>query len=156
MTPDNFSTHSLIPRDQLEAWREWFEPVLDVLPRHAAGDEFTAEMRMWKLGGLAMSRTISPPVNVVRAKSNLRREPVDHWVISYCARGALGPNGGCRARSTCESAVPLVVGAGILARTDACRPGPVLSGARRLPGYRAAARWVARVDPGHASRTSAW
>src|SRR6516225_9785983 len=88
MTPDNFSTHSLIPRDQLEAWREWFEPVLDVLPRHAAGDEFTAEMRMWKLGGLAMSRTISPPVNVVRAKSNLRREPVDHWVISYCARGA--------------------------------------------------------------------
>ena len=88
MTPDNFSTHSLIPRDQLEAWREWFEPVLDVLPKHATGDEFTAEMRMWKLGGLAMSRTISPPVNVVRAKSNLRREPVDHWVISYCARGA--------------------------------------------------------------------
>ena len=88
MTPDNFSTHSLIPRDQLEAWREWFEPVLDVLPKHATGDEFTAEMRMWKLGGLAMSRTIAPPANVVRAKGNLRRDPVDHWVISYCARGA--------------------------------------------------------------------
>jgi hypothetical protein len=43
---------------------------------------------MWKLGGLAISRTIAPPVNVVRAKSNLRRDPVDHWVISYCARGA--------------------------------------------------------------------
>jgi hypothetical protein len=88
MTPDNFSTHSLIPRDQFEAWREWFEPVLDVLPKHATGDEFTAEMHMWKLGGLAMSRTIAPPVNVARAKSNLRRDPVDHWVISYCARGA--------------------------------------------------------------------
>jgi AraC-like DNA-binding protein len=35
-----------------------------------------------------MSRTIAPPVNVVRAKSNLRSDPVDHWVISYCARGA--------------------------------------------------------------------
>jgi hypothetical protein len=35
-----------------------------------------------------VSRTIAPPVNVVRAKSNLRRDPVDHWVISYCARGA--------------------------------------------------------------------
>src|SRR5271169_3739173 len=88
MTPDNFSTHSVSLRDQLEAWREWFEPVLDVLPKHATGDEFTAEMHMWKLGGLAMSRTIAPPVNVVRAKSNLRRDPVDHWVISYCARGA--------------------------------------------------------------------
>jgi hypothetical protein len=64
-TPENFSTHSLSPRDQLEACREWFEPVLDVLPMHAAGDEFTAEMHMWKLGGLAMSRTIAPPVNVV-------------------------------------------------------------------------------------------
>ena len=88
MTPDNFSTHSLSPGDQLEAWREWFEPVLDVLPKHATGDEFTAEMHMWKLGGLAMSRTIAPPVNVLRAKTNLRHDPVDHWVISYCARGA--------------------------------------------------------------------
>ena len=89
MTPDTFATQSLRPRDQLGAWREWFEPVLDVLPKHAPGDdEFTAEVHMWKLGGLAMSRTIAPPVNVVRAKSNLRRDPVDHWVISYCARGA--------------------------------------------------------------------
>jgi AraC-like DNA-binding protein len=88
MTPDTFATQPLPPRDQLEAWREWFEPVLDVLPKHATGDEFTAETHMWKLGGLAMSRTIAPPVNVVRAKSNLRRDPVDHWVISYCARGA--------------------------------------------------------------------
>ena len=55
MTPDNFSTHSLGPRDQLEAWREWFEPVLEVLPKHATSDEFTAETHMWKLGGLAMA-----------------------------------------------------------------------------------------------------
>src|SRR5215831_1364211 len=88
MTPDTFATQSLQPRDQLGAWRKWFEPVLDVLPKHAPGDEFTAEVHMWKLGGLAMSRTIAPPVNVVQAKSNLRRDPVDHWVISYCPRGA--------------------------------------------------------------------
>jgi AraC-like DNA-binding protein len=88
MTPDNFSTHSLSPRDQLEAWREWFEPVLEVLPKHAAGDEFLAEIHLWKLGGLAMSRTSAPPSNVTRTKGHLRREPVDHWVVSYCARGA--------------------------------------------------------------------
>ena len=87
MTPDTFATQSLRPRDQLEVWREWYSPVLDVLPRHSTGEEFSAEIHLWKLGGLAMSRTVAPPVNVVRAKSNLRRDPVDHWVISYCARG---------------------------------------------------------------------
>ena len=88
MTPDTFATTSLRPRDQLEAWADWYHPVLDILPKHDAGDEFAAEVHMWKLGGLAVSRTIAPPVNVVQAKSNLRRDPVDHWVISYCPRGA--------------------------------------------------------------------
>lgn len=88
MTPDTFVTRPIRTQDQLEAWREWFGPVLDVLPRQASGDGFIAETCLWKLGGLAMSRTIAPPVNVVRAKNNLRGDPVDHWVISYCARGA--------------------------------------------------------------------
>ena len=42
---------------------------------------------LWKLDGLAMSRTSLPPVSVARRKSNLRRDPIDHWVISYCVRG---------------------------------------------------------------------
>jgi len=88
MTPDTFATQPVRPRDQLEVWREWYQPVLDILPKHPTGDEFPAEIHIWTLGGLAMSRTIAPPVDVVRAKSNLRRDPVDHWVISYCARGA--------------------------------------------------------------------
>ena len=88
MTPDTFATQPVRPRDQLEVWREWYQPVLDILPKHPTGDEFPAEIHIWTLGGWAMSRTIAPPVNVVRAKSNLRRDPVDHWVISYCARGA--------------------------------------------------------------------
>jgi hypothetical protein len=115
MTPDNFSTHSLSPRDQLEAWREWFEPVLDVLPKHAASDEFPAEIHLWKLGGLAMSRTSAPPANVARTKGHLRREPVDHWVISYCAECALRRDGGNRTRSTSQGALPLVVGTRVLA-----------------------------------------
>jgi hypothetical protein len=88
MRPEIFATQSLSPRDQFEAWREWYHPVLEVLPKQATDDEFPAEEHMWKLGGLAMTGTIAPPVNFVRAKSNLRRDPVDHWVISYCARGA--------------------------------------------------------------------
>ena len=88
MTPDTFATQSLRPRDQLEAWREWYETVFDVIPRHSTGDEFPAEIHLWRLGGLALSRTSAPSIHIVRTKGHLRRDPVDHWVISYCARGA--------------------------------------------------------------------
>jgi len=88
MTPDTFATQPLRPRDQLEAWREWYQPVLDVVPKYPPSSAFPAEIHVWKLGGLAMSRTSAPPVHVVRMKGNLRRDPVDHWVVSYCTRGA--------------------------------------------------------------------
>ena len=88
MTPDTFATQSLGPRDQLEAWREWYETVFDVIPQHPTGDEFPAEIYLWTLGGLAVSRTSAPSVHILRSKGHLRRDPVDHWVISYCARGA--------------------------------------------------------------------
>ena len=48
---------------------------------------FSAETRLWDLGSLLISRTIAPSVDVLRTKGHLRRDPVDHWVISYCARG---------------------------------------------------------------------
>jgi AraC-like DNA-binding protein len=88
MTPDTFATQLLAPRDQFEAWREWHQPVLDFLPKQSTRYGFPAEVHLWKLGGLAMSRTSAPPVRVTRTKSNLKRDPVDHWVISYCVRGA--------------------------------------------------------------------
>src|SRR5271165_1491195 len=88
MTPDTFTTQSLRLRDQLDAWREWYQPVFDVVSKNPTGDGFPAEIRLWKLGGLAVSRTSAPPLHVVRAKGHLRYDPVDHWVISYCARGA--------------------------------------------------------------------
>jgi AraC-like DNA-binding protein len=89
MTPDSFATRALRPRDQLDAWRDWFQPVLDVVPKHPIGDGFPAEIELWKLDGLSVSRTTSSlPVFVARTKSNLRRDPVDHWILSYCRRGA--------------------------------------------------------------------
>jgi hypothetical protein len=89
MTPDTFATRSVRTQDQLEAWREWYRPLLEVIPRHPTGDGFPAEIELWKLGGWALSRTGSAlPVHVERTKTNLRRDPVDHWVISYCIRGS--------------------------------------------------------------------
>jgi hypothetical protein len=84
MTPDTFTTRPLRSQDQFEAWREWHQPVLDFLPTQSARYGFPAEVHLWKLGGLAIGRTPVPPVSVARTKSNLKRDPVDHWVISYC------------------------------------------------------------------------
>jgi AraC-like DNA-binding protein len=88
MTPDTFTTQTFRPRDQAEAWQEWFQPVLDVVPTNPNGYTFPAEIHLWQLGGLAMSRTSAPPVTVTRTKGHLRHDPVDHWIISYCTRGA--------------------------------------------------------------------
>ena len=88
MTPDIFSTQAFRPRDQFEAWREWYSSVFEVMPRDPIGDGFPSEIRLWNLGGLAISRTIAASSQISRTKSHVRRDPVDHWVISYCARGA--------------------------------------------------------------------
>jgi AraC-like DNA-binding protein len=88
MKPDSFTTQALGPRDQFDAWREWYAPVFDVVPSRPEDERFPAEVHLWTLGGLAVSRTSAPSLHVVRNKGHLRRDPVDHWVISYCARGA--------------------------------------------------------------------
>lgn len=43
MTPDTFATKSLRPRDQLEAWQEWYQPVFNIVPTAPAGDGFAGE-----------------------------------------------------------------------------------------------------------------
>ena len=63
MTPEIFSTRGFRPQDQLEAWREWYSSVFEVTPKDQAGDEFASEIRLWNLGGLAMTRT---PLSVSR------------------------------------------------------------------------------------------
>ncbi len=89
MTPDVFSTRSLARGDRPDAWHEWFRPVLDVTPLPCADDEFLAENRVWKLGGLVMSRVSAPPVRVLRSRTHVRRDPIDHWVLTYAQQGAM-------------------------------------------------------------------
>ena len=89
MTPQVFSTQSLAPRDRHEAWHEWFRPVLDVVAVDQSYSEFVAENSAWKLGCLVMSRVSAPPVRVVRTKAQVRRDPVDHWVLTYAQQGSM-------------------------------------------------------------------
>src|SRR5215469_467071 len=87
MKPETFATHTLHPRDQLDAWREWYSPVFEVIPKGRMSDGFPGETRLWTLEQSVMSRTTAPPARVFRTKGHLRRDPADHWVISYCVRG---------------------------------------------------------------------
>jgi AraC-like DNA-binding protein len=88
MDPFRFSTEPFRPRDQKDAWAEWFQPVFDV---HAQGNEksgFTAEYSVWDFGDLSLTRVSAPATRTVRTPAHLRRSPVDHWVISYCRTGS--------------------------------------------------------------------
>lgn len=82
MTPLSFSTRTLPPRDQLDAWRAWFTPVFDVEPGPASDGGFLAENRLWTLPGLAMSRVTAPSLRAVRTRALIRRHPVDHWIVT--------------------------------------------------------------------------
>jgi AraC-like DNA-binding protein len=86
--PSTFTTQSLRPLDQLQAWQEWFSPVFDISPTEQVGDEFHAQNTVWNLGDLLISRVSAPSVRVVRTKANLANAPIDHWVLTCCQQGA--------------------------------------------------------------------
>ena len=68
MMPDSFTTRPLRTRDQFEAWRAWYQPVFDLTPKHPAAGGFSAEINLWTLGGMAITRTIAPPADIMRAR----------------------------------------------------------------------------------------
>ena len=88
MTPATFATQNLRPQDQLQAWQEWFAPVFDISPMEQAEDGFSAKNIVWSLGDISISRVLAPSVHVKRAKANLAKAPIDHWVLTYCRQGA--------------------------------------------------------------------
>jgi AraC-like DNA-binding protein len=87
MISNVFTTQSLAAKDQYEAWRERFRPVFEVMPNARDDCGFQAENRIWHLGDLVVSRVSAPAVRVARTKADLGRDPVVHWVLTYCSRG---------------------------------------------------------------------
>lgn len=88
MKPDLFSTHLVPSHDQLSAWRAWFDPVFDVAPHPTDEAGFRAESTIWTLNGFGISRVSAPGLQAVRTKPLIKRNPVDHWVITIGQRAA--------------------------------------------------------------------
>lgn len=81
-----FSTQALPPSEQLEAWRGWYGPVFEAASLAPPSEGFAATNDNWTAGGFTVSRVVSPPNSVARATSFIRRNPVDHWVITLSKR----------------------------------------------------------------------
>ena len=82
MLAHHFATTDLPSTRQLEAWRAWYDTIFDVEPKHPSNDNFLATNWTWTVPGLTLSRVVSPPNAVSRTKSMIRRNSVDHWVIT--------------------------------------------------------------------------
>jgi AraC-like DNA-binding protein len=89
MTPEVFATESLRQRDQQEAWREWFRPMLEVTSRSRRDGSFLARNTVWRLDGIVVSQVNAPAASVKRTPTHIRRDPIDHWVLGYCHRGEI-------------------------------------------------------------------
>ena len=90
MTPIRFETTSLPPREQFGAWQAWYSSLFDVAADRTEDQGFPAHSDTWSLRGLAISDGDAPAVTTARTKTLIRRNPVDHWVLTVYRRGTAG------------------------------------------------------------------
>ena len=105
---DEFDTAALPAHAQFDAWRGWYGQVFDTALLESRNRGFVARNRTWNLGGVALSHVSAPGLSVVRTKTLIRREPVDHWVITLSERRAThvgGENGSLEAPAHCEQQI---------------------------------------------------
>jgi len=86
MKCSEFATSDMPARDQLEAWKAWYDRVFETVPLQIADRGFSARARAWTLDGFTLNQVTAPGLSVVRTETLIRREPVDHWAITLAAR----------------------------------------------------------------------
>jgi len=87
MIPETFATHSLPAAAQFDAWRSWYGSVFESTPQRPVEEGFRAKVSTWVLDGFTLSQISAPAVNGIRTKAHIRRNPVDHWVVTSYRHG---------------------------------------------------------------------
>lgn len=87
MDSEVFDTRSLPVSQQFDAWQQWYGPIFDTSARRPVLKGFPARSVTWRLNGFAFSRTAAPAIDGWREPAHIRRNPVDHWVITLTKRG---------------------------------------------------------------------
>ena len=83
-----FTTRGLPKPQQYEAWRGWHDRTFDGSPDTPAEEGFLAESRILRTEGFALVRVSTPAMKVMRTRTLIRRNPVDHFVITVGSSGA--------------------------------------------------------------------
>lgn len=81
MNPEVFTTAGVAKAMQLQAWCGWFDTVFDVTVDDPL-EGFAATSEMWNLGRFGLNRVQAPRLRAVRSPHLIRRNPVDHWIIT--------------------------------------------------------------------------
>jgi AraC-like DNA-binding protein len=108
MIPTKFATASLPPSRQFEAWHDWYRPLFDTAARNPPEEGFRAKCSTWLLGALTVAQASAPAIWTARTRALIRRNPIDHWVITVGKRGTVELTTG----NTCVSpgvGVPYVI-----------------------------------------------
>ena len=88
MLTTSFKTRDLPKGDQFDSWRDWYGGVFETTTDVTASAGFEAANSNWIIGGLTISEVASPPVAVTRSRPFVRRNPVDHWVMTLSNNSA--------------------------------------------------------------------
>jgi AraC-like DNA-binding protein len=87
MVPLKFTTASLPIREQFESWHSWYDSLLETVPLNPPDKGFLATSLIWRMGHLAVARVSAPAIRSLRTRALIRRNPIDHWIISVNQRG---------------------------------------------------------------------
>lgn len=88
MLTTSFATRDLSSCDQFHSWRDWYREVFEATTDATVSEGFEAANSNWIIGGLTVSEVASPPVAVARSRPFVRRNPVDHWVVTVSNKSA--------------------------------------------------------------------
>lgn len=104
-----YATTALPTEAQFEAWRRHCAPVVEMVEPLAGGPGYAARSTIWKLGPFALSAVAAPAARYRRTATQIRRDALDHWVISLARRGThVMQVAGSDAASTAPAGLPYV------------------------------------------------
>ena len=82
MNAEIVSTDGLPAPQQFDAWMGWYGGIVDILPYHSRSSGFRAQRQSWQIGGCILSRVQMPAARIERDITRIRRDPMDHWVVT--------------------------------------------------------------------------
>lgn len=84
-----FSTDGLARGDRFAAWHDSFAPMVELARTDATPAGFSGRQRLWDLGSLVFAEISTDGLAFSSLPGQSRRDPVDHWVITFLKSGTM-------------------------------------------------------------------